>query len=154
MKQIIGNMWDIYRQYDAICCTTNNVVKQNGELVMGAGVAKSFAKKYPWLPKNWGDRVKKHMDKYPEDHPTVFITLMRQRPHLVYFGTKYDWNDYSDLNLIKNAAQGLFMLTEILDWKSVLLPRPGCDNGGLEWDEVKPVLESWLSDDRFTVIRK
>lgn len=153
MKQLIGNIWDVYREYDAVCCTTNNVVKKNGELVMGAGVAKEFAHKYPWLPKNWGGRVLKHTARYPGDHPTIFITLMQKKPHLVYFGTKYDWNDYSDIELIANAAQGLSMLSEVLDWTSVLLPRPGCDNGGLEWKEVEARIKPWL-DNRFTIIRK
>ena len=37
--------------YDAICVTTNGVVKRNGELVMGAGVAKQFANKFANIQK-------------------------------------------------------------------------------------------------------
>jgi hypothetical protein len=151
MKQIVANIWDVYRDYDAICCTTNYIVKGNGELVMGAGVAKEFAKKYPWLPKNWGERVGRNWKA--NCHPGVFVTLMRQKPHLVYFGTKWDWNDYSDINLIEASAQGLCMFADMVDWKNVLLPRPGCSNGCLTWEEVEARIKPWL-DDRFTIIRK
>ena len=38
-----------------------------------------------------------------------------------------------------------------MNFSSVLLPKPGCANGGLNWEQVKPLLEQYL-DDRFTII--
>lgn len=33
----------------------------------------------------------------------------------------------------------------------VVMPRPGCGNGGLKWEQVRPAIEPLL-DDRFTVV--
>ena len=35
MKEITGNVWDIFNDYNALCILTNGDVKQNGECVMG-----------------------------------------------------------------------------------------------------------------------
>jgi hypothetical protein len=47
MREVIDNFWDIWLDYDTSCCTTNCVVKSNGELVMGAGIAKQFTETFP-----------------------------------------------------------------------------------------------------------
>jgi hypothetical protein len=152
MKEIIANIWDIYKNYDAICCTTNYIVKGSGELVMGAGIAKEFSTKYPWLAKNWGERVSRGWKS--NCHPGVFVTLMKSRPHLVYFGTKWHYKDPSDIKLIESGLDTLYLISTILDWKNILLPRPGCSNGGLNWEkDIKPLCEESL-DDRFTIISR
>lgn len=40
-----------------------------------------------------------------------------------------------------------------MGWQFVYLPRPGCKNGGLDYNsQVKPILEKHLTDDRFRII--
>ncbi len=50
MKEVIGDIWDYMGMEKILCCTCNEVVKSSGELVMGAGIAKDFARKYRYLP--------------------------------------------------------------------------------------------------------
>ncbi len=146
MKEIQADIWDVYKDYDAICCTTNNVVKSNGELVMGAGVAKVFAQKYSWLSLNWGTRVKQ------QQYTGVMVTSMITKPNLVYFSTKYHWKDPSDLNLIEYNIKTLMIIINVFNW-TILLPRPGCLNGGLDWSLVKPRLDLIINGDkRLTII--
>ena len=57
MKEIKGDIFDYIGIADAICVTTNGIVKKNGELVMGAGIAKAMADKYPDLAKVLGKKV-------------------------------------------------------------------------------------------------
>ena len=70
-------------------------------------------------------------------------------PVILSFPVKHNWFNNADISLIKRSAK------ELLDWsepfRSIVLPRPGCGNGGLKWEDVKPVLEPIL-DGRFHVI--
>jgi len=147
MIEIYGDFWmhKDEHEYDAICCTINGVVKKSGELVMGAGIAKGFASEYSWIAKNWGGRVGQLKEFQ------LFVTLMAKRPHLVGLPTKYHWKDDSNLPLIQKSLIELEDITTRLGWKKVLLPRPGCKNGGLEWEQVQPLCDYYL-DNRFTVI--
>jgi hypothetical protein len=137
--------------YDAVCCTTNRIIKSNGELVMGAGIAKLFKEKYPSLPREWGQRIK------TGDHMQGVMLTRKDKDdlYLVAFPTKHDWKKPSRMEIIEFSAKALRWQARLLNWKKVLLPRPGCSNGGLDWDkEVKPVLENILKEDRFVIIRK
>ena len=135
-------------EVDAICCTTNMVVKQNGELVMGAGIAKEFANRYPTLPKIFGDWIKQESSR--TSARTYLVTEFQ--PQCIYFPTKIHWKNPSKLWLIEKSLKELVMITDYNKFNIVVLPRPGCSNGGLDWEsQVKPLCEQYL-DDRFIVI--
>ena len=64
MLEITGNIFDLNSWSHklttpevALCVTTNEVVKANGQAVMGAGMAKAFALIYPQLPVILGQRL-------------------------------------------------------------------------------------------------
>lgn len=62
------------------------------------------------------------------------------------------WQLQASLPLIRASAQVVRDLSDIHGWKAVMIPRPGCGNGELDWEtQVKPVLEPLL-DWRFYVI--
>ncbi|MFW9876903.1 MAG: hypothetical protein ACFFG0_27735 [Candidatus Thorarchaeota archaeon] len=143
----IDNEW---YKFKVICCTINFVVKKNGRLVMGAGIAKWFCDKFDGLDEIWGERVsngQKHLlvtrwDKgvYPR--------------YLVAFPTKIHWQNKSSIELIDSSLQQLRFISDIMGWTRILLPRPGCNNGGLDWKSlIKPLCELYL-DDRFVIISK
>jgi O-acetyl-ADP-ribose deacetylase (regulator of RNase III) len=71
---------------------------------------------------------------------------------LVVFPVKHEWMELADLALIQQSAYELIALADRLEWRRVVLPRPGCGNGGLTWDQVQPLL--WDLDDRFVVVTK
>ncbi len=153
MKEIKGNIFNV--EADAICVTTNGVVKANGELVMGAGIAKAFAERWPSLPLRLGQAVKAHgnvvmVNKAWEVSPQKIHTMPSY--HIISFPTKHHWKDKSDLGLIIRSAKQLVVVADKLNLKQVVLTRPGCGLGGLDWEtQVKPVLEPIL-DDRFNII--
>ena len=46
MKIVNQNIFDNLHEFDAICVTTNGVVRPNGRLVMGGGIARMFRNRY------------------------------------------------------------------------------------------------------------
>jgi len=122
------------------CVTTNGVVKDNGECVMGAGVAKAIKGKYPEVPRILGQHIKMWGNIVWADHPNK----------LIYFPVKHKWWQMADLKLIESSTKQLFAIIEAHpNWfanQPIFLPRPGCGNGKLSWDDVKQVIEPLLHE--------
>ena len=140
---------DIFTQLnkvDAVCVTTNGVVKRNGELVMGAGIAKQFAINFPQLPKLLGDKVSTHGNYvyHVGDYGCTAI---------LSFPTKHNYNDNSCIELIKRSAIRLVKWANQSGAKSILIPSPGTGLGGLDKSLVYNVLNNIL-DERFTIVTK
>jgi hypothetical protein len=135
MKELTGNLWDARPEFIK-CITTNGVVKKNGELVMGAGVALQAKERYPQLPSLLGSYVKTSGN----------IVYYFEKLNIASFPTKNDWKDKSDIRLIVGSCVQLSAMLKNFD-KYAVLPRPGCSNGGLDWEkEVKPYISGVLSD--------
>lgn len=151
MREIEGNIFE--EQCDAICITTNGVTKLDygGNLVavMGAGIALAAKNRFSYLP---GFLANHLMEK---GHHTQIIAQSlppKQSYAVVSFPTKYHWKSNSTIIQIKQSAIELFELANQQNWNNIILPRPGCSNGGLNWyNQVRPILREEL-DDRFAVI--
>jgi len=142
MNIVKGNLWD-FHQYGPVCITTNGIVKNNGELVMGAGIALQAKQRFPKLPRKLAQAVNtygNHAFYLPDEN-------------LFSFPTKHNWRDPSDIDLIAKSALQLVQLTNTtcLNLTRVFLPKPGCANGQLSWSKVSTVISGVL-DDRFTVV--
>lgn len=145
-NEIVGNILEEYKNFDAICITTNGKVKKDGKAVMGAGVAKACRDYFKGSDKNLADMLKRN-----GNCTQLFDT--RDGVSIIAFPTKEDWRDASDIELIKRSSEQLVELMNTYGFNSVLLPQPGCTNGGLEWDYVREIIQPIL-DDRVTFISK
>lgn len=121
--------------------TTNGVIKNNGELVMGAGLAKQACLKFKELelPKILGELVSKFGNKpYLIDTYNSFIKL-------ISFPTKNNWKDKSKLSLIENSMKELANIINKNGFKDyvILSGKMGCMNGGLSWEIVKMLVEGF-----------
>lgn len=147
MKLANGDLWSL--PADAICITTNGSVRRDGRAVMGRGCALQAAKKFPELPMQLGMALQNgNCVKWLGVH---YMTESDPYKHLIAFPVKHAWYEKADLALIEKSAEELMMLATGMAFKSILLPRPGCGNGGLQWKDVKAVIEPIL-DDRITVV--
>lgn len=152
MRQTRGDLFS--KKADFVCITTNGTVNAKGEAVMGRGVALQASKTYPGLAKWFGGMLK--------DYGNHVMPLMRisNSSRLVSFPVKYHWRDDADFDLIERSAIELAQLVllehdmrvpALRDRTRIVLPRPGCGNGRLDWDDVRPVIEPHL-DDRFWIV--
>lgn len=139
MIEITGNLWD--QEADALVITTNGFVKNNGEAVMGRGCAKEATERYPGIAKRLGTLLSQSSSL---DSNRVWI--INANPIIVSFPVKWNWWERGDLALIERSAQELAILAEAQEWERVILPRPGCGNGQLSWEDVRPLISMYLND--------
>lgn len=145
MIEATGNLFE-YR-VDAVVVPVNWTTKANGEAVMGAGVAKQAAERWPWLPVRLGNLIEYAGGVSVRAFPTLPDGLW-----VVAFPTKGDWRKPASLDLIEGLVPSLLRMAEHYHWRTVALPRLGCGLGQLDWEtQVRPILADHL-DDRFVVV--
>lgn len=140
---IKGDIWNIPSDYKVV--TTNGIVMKDRRLVMGKGIAREARDKYPYLDLYLGKLVLQN-----GNHVHV---VYYGKEGIISFPTKKHWKDNSDIDLIKRSC---LEMKEVLKEEkniTVLMPPPGCGNGGLNWEDVGKVIEPLL-DDRFIVVIK
>lgn len=149
MKEVTGDLWELgEKDGNAIVITTNGAVTKLGRAVMGRGVARQAKKRFA---AHGVDARLGQIIKVAGNH--VHSLFVGEPYTLVTFPVKHHWIDQADPELIVRSAGELKAKADKSLWAKVYLPRPGCGNGRLEWDDVKPIIEPIL-DDRFTVVNK
>jgi len=149
MKEVTGDIWDA--ELNVICVTTNGNVNKNEELIMGKGFALEVSERFPGISKFFGKQVL-HLGNVP--HLYRNYPLIKEM-YVISLPTKHHWRDNSDIKLIENSIK---LLVEIVDgqpsFRKIGMTRPGCGNGGLNWElTVKPLIEPYMND-RFIVFNK
>ena len=149
MYQQYGDIFKPTSSVQAICITTNGNIKSNGRAVMGAGIAKTARDLLPDIDLTLGQLLRKGL------HTTIISKYIVNKVvvNVVAFPTKYHWKENSSYDLIKKSAEELAVLADHHNWKTVWLPKPGCNNGHLDWDKVEKILSDVL-DSRFTIIKR
>lgn len=143
MREARGNLWNfrVNSPNNFACITVNGGVKPNGECVMGRGCAKDARDCFPGFAKKLGDLIKLHGNN----------VHLFEYERIVAFPTKNNWWEMSDIRLIIRSAQQLAELANSMPDKAFYLARPGCNNGKLNWSEVKPAIENILPDNVIAV---
>lgn len=150
MIEVTGDLWEY--PADVRVITTNGTVKKNGECVMGRGCAWEAKQKYPNLASSLGLHIQNKGNcvgiiRTPDAAPPVKHTW------LVSFPVKHAWFQKADPLLIVSSAIELVELADNKSWQRIVIPRPGCGNGKLQWADVRELLKPIL-DDRFHIITK
>lgn len=126
-------------KYDCIVCTTNKQLNKNNELVMGAGIAKAFKDKFPFLPKVFGNQIIERKDGI-----VSYYHEGRYKGWIIGLPTKDDWKNNSNRSLVDQSIYELYWFHKIHRIKSILMTKPGCGLGGLNWQSVKKIFDSYV----------
>jgi O-acetyl-ADP-ribose deacetylase (regulator of RNase III) len=109
--------------------------------VMGKGIALQFKQAFP---ENF-QQYKKACDA-KEVQPGRMFTVPTGKlfnpKYIINFPTKRHWRDKSKIEDIQTGLKALVAEVQQLGITSIAIPALGCGNGGLDWLEVKPLIES------------
>lgn len=146
MIEIKGDIFDLMDEggFDGLCITTNGFVKKNGECVMGRGIALECKKRWVSLPLILGGLI----DSYGNH---VYNLWTNPDSIIFSFPVKHNWWENADIELIKRSCNELMLEIDRNKLSRVLLPRPGCGNGRLQWEYVQPEIEPLLDNRIFIV---
>lgn len=139
MLEEFGDLWLLPADFRVI--TTNGALRINGKAIMGKGVALEARKRYHDIEAILGSLIKKYGNH-----------VFHLGYNLISFPTKIHWKCDADIQLIKRSAQELVTLLKDNPAKRVLLTRPGCGNGNLQWSDVKIVVQDIFTDNKFIIV--
>lgn len=123
------------QRVDAIVNTVNTVG------VMGKGIALQFRRKWPANYKAYEAACKRK-----EVVPCKMFVFdnggLVEPKYIINFPTKRHWRQPSRLSDIECGLADLILQIKALKIKSIAIPPLGCGNGGLNWSEVRPLIEA------------
>ncbi len=140
MREICGDLWNEHAKGDVVAITTNGMVNKVGRAIMPRGCARQARERFPELLQTLGLLLRQHGNH-------VF-DLGHQ---IVSFPVEQDPYQVPEMRLIERSCRELVELADYKGWQKVVVPRPGCGGGGLQWSDVKTILERHF-DERFHVI--
>jgi len=122
---------------DALVNTVNAVG------VMGKGIALQFKNAYPANFKAYERACK--AEEVQLGDMFVFDTGALTGPQwIINFPTKGHWRSNSRLSDVESGLDSLRSTIEELRIRTIAVPPLGCGNGGLDWSEVRPLIEKKL----------
>ena len=117
-----------------------NTVNCSG--VMGAGIALEFMLRYPAMFEDYADKCEDKriktgkVDYYKNEDASIIVN----------FPTKWHFKYPSKLSWIEQGLQDFVKTYKNVGITSVAFPKLGTSNGGLNWNEVKMLMEKYLSN--------
>ncbi len=132
IEYIEGNIFDSPAQ--VIVNTVNTVG------VMGKGLALEFKARYPQMFEKYKEACEKKSLKIGK------LMLVSASDHLLLlFPTKENWRFPSKLSYIEKGLKCFCDNYAQRGITSIAFPKLGCGNGDLNWEDVRPLMEKYLS---------
>lgn len=113
--------------------------------VMGKGIALQFKKAFPDVFTAYREAVKQG-EIVVGRVQVVPVKVVDGPQYVINFPTKQHWRSPSQLTWIEAGLVDLKKQLATHAITSVALPPLGCGNGGLDWDQVRALIERILAD--------
>lgn len=125
--------------FDSNAQTLVNTINCVG--VMGKGLALEFKNRYPAM----FDKYKAWCDNGIFKPGVLWIYKAEDGTWVLNFPTKVDWKNPSKIEYIEEGLKKFVEIWQEKGVKSIAFPLLGCKNGGLDPDDVIPIMEKYLN---------
>ena len=136
IRFIRGNLLDA--EAEAVVNTVNTVG------VMGKGIALQFKEAFPDNFRAYKAACKSGDVRVGQ----MFVTSNETLTHpkwIINFPTKKHWRHPTKIEWVHEGLRDLQRVIVDKGIRSIAIPPLGCGNGGLDWERVRPIIESMLS---------
>ncbi len=117
-----------------------NTVNTRG--IMGKGIALQFKQAFPAMFRDYEKACKASEVRLGKMH-VYDLGGLADGPHwIINFPTKGHWRDRSRLTDIETGLEDLVATILRMEIRSIAIPPLGCGNGGLNWRDVRPRIET------------
>lgn len=123
--------------FDSPAQTLVNPVNTVG--VMGAGLAKEFARRYPAMVRPYAAACASG-----DLRPGTLWLWRTPEKWVLCFPTKQHWRNPARLELIEQGLLEFVRTYRARRIESAAFPQLGCGLGGLDWETVQPAMERHL----------
>ena len=114
--------------------------------IMGKGIALQFKQAYPEMFRAYERDCKTGEVKLGKVQVFDLGGLVGGPRWIINFPTKGHWRAGSRMADIETGLQDLVATIKRLHIRSIAVPPLGCGNGGLDWNEVRPRIESAFAE--------
>jgi len=140
MQEITGDLWELHARGEIVAITTGGLIDMNGACAMPRGCARQARDLFPGIEKVLGSLISSYGNHVYDIGNRIISFPVENSPF-----------ENPDNRLIERSCRELVDLVNRCDWDTIIVPRPGCGGGGLEWSDVSKILGRHF-DDRFQVI--
>ncbi|WP_338793548.1 macro domain-containing protein [Bernardetia sp. MNP-M8] len=136
--------------------TKGNILESNTEViinpvnivgVMGKGLALAFKKQFPHNYKIYKEACKNktiNIGKLLLVSDFNNESNLERKQFIINFPTKKHWRSPSKMEYVEEGLKDLVRIIETQKFESMAIPALGCGLGGLEWEDVRFLLEKYL----------
>jgi O-acetyl-ADP-ribose deacetylase (regulator of RNase III) len=114
--------------------------------VMGKGIALQFRQAYPEMFRVYAKACKAGDVRLGKIHVFDRGGMTGGPRWIINFPTKKHWRAASHLGDVESGLVDLVVTIRRLGLRSIAIPPLGCGHGGLDWNDVRPRIESALAE--------
>lgn len=133
-----GDMWTAFATADLFLITTNSVIRKDGALIMGRGIAKQARERFPGVAEALGQHILNTCGSLGEYG--LLISPRWPTAKLGAFQVKRHFSQIASLELIRRSTAALCAWCSEHPDASVHLNFPGIGNGRLRCENVLPII--------------